>query len=407
MAFSIRAYLAQKKRDRTDPVVIFPEITNLEQTAKERGWQYQDDLPSVIQTCPGARALSEDFLQWTEHGRHFVSAHRDARRGRIFGQNWAAYLHSVRRYRMDKVFHCRLPNALVTTAEGAVITDRDEYVRDANLTPSTLRKSQWAAPRGKPKPGCYVPLLTIWGAKNMGHYFFDTMLRTTLFDKLDGYQFLVPTELQPWHRGLYEVAGIKPEQIVPADRSFTCVEELVGCHIATEGSMPRGELLHRFRDRALANVNATAPARRNRRIFIDRSGAKRRKMANQKELEPVLAERGFEIVQWEQLSMADQVRLAAETEIMAGPHGTSLLNSIYCQPGAKLLEIINPYWWDAATLRQCVLMGHEFWYCLGENVSRDNDTAIAPKKLARVLDFMLEAPVTDPLFDEIATAGWS
>jgi hypothetical protein len=349
--------------------------------------------------------LAEDFLSWAEHGRHMIRVHRDSRRGLDFGRNWAAYLHSVRRYEMDKVFSCHIPNATITTGEGAVLTERDEYVRDANLVPSSLRRSQFPASRGKPKPGRYVPLMTIWGAKNMGHYFFDAMLRVTLFDRLDEFKFIVPTRPQPWHLGLYEVAGIKPDQLVPADPNFTCVEELVGCHIATEGSMPRGELLRRFRELALANVVKNPPARRNRRIFIDRSAAKRRKMANQKELVPVLAERGFEVVQWEQLSMADQVRLAAETEIMAGPHGTSLLNSIYAQPGIKLLEIINPHWWDAATLRQCALMGHEFWYCLGENVSREHDTAIEPRKLARVLDYMLDAPVTDPLFQDIAGIG--
>lgn len=160
--------------------------------------------------------------------------------------------------------------------------------------------------------------------------------------------------------------------------------------------MPRAEMLKRFRDLALTNVVPTPPARRNRRIFIDRSAAKRRKLANQDELKPVLEERGFEIVQWESLTMPEQVRLAAETEIFAGPHGTSLLNSIYAQPGAKLLEIINPHWWDAATLRQCALMGHQFWYCFGENVSRDHDTRIEPRKLARVLDYMLGGPGVDP-----------
>lgn len=160
--------------------------------------------------------------------------------------------------------------------------------------------------------------------------------------------------------------------------------------------MPRAELLKRFSALALANCVPVPPARRNRRIFIDRSAAKRRKLANQDELKPILAERGFEIVQWESLSMPEQVRLAAETEIMAGPHGTSLLNSIYSPPGAKLLEIINPQWWDAATLRQCTLMGHEFWYCFGENVSSDYDTRIEPRKLERVLDYMLDAPRIDP-----------
>jgi hypothetical protein len=402
MGFSIRAYLDQKRRDRTDPVVTFPALPNLAAAASERGWPYREILPASIQVCPGARALSEDFLLWVERGHHLLRVHRDARRGLIFGQNWAAYLHSVRRYRMDKVFCCQIPEATITTGEGAIITSRDEHVTEGNFVASSLRKSQWGRPRGKPKAGRYVPLLTIWGAKNMGHFFFDAMLRVTLFDNLDNLLFLVPTVLQPWHRGLFEVAGIKPEQIVPADDGFTCVEEVVACHIATEGSMPRAELLRRFREIALANTMSKQPARRNRRIFIDRSAAKRRKTANQKELEPVLKERGFEIVQWEQLSMVEQVRLAAESEIMAGPHGTSLLNSIYAQPGIKLLEIINPSWWDAATLRQCTLMGHEFWYCFGENVSRDYDTAIAPRKLARVLDYMLDAPVTDSLFDDLA-----
>ena len=126
---------------------------------------------------------------------------------------------------------------------------------------------------------------------------------------------------------------------------------------------------------------------------------------NQKELEPVLADRGFEIIQWESLSMADQVRLAAETNIMVGPHGTSLLNSVYSEPGIKILEIFNPLWWDATTLRQCSLMGHEFWYCFGENASPDYDMTVDHRKLARVLDYMLDAPVTDPLFDRIQAAS--
>ncbi|MEI9897636.1 MAG: hypothetical protein WDN28_28200 [Chthoniobacter sp.] len=50
-------------------------------------------------------------------------------------------------------------------------------------------------------------------------------------------------------------------------------------------------------------------------------------------------------------------------------------------------------------------MGHEFWYCFGEDASRDHDTSIDPRKLARVLDAMLDAPQTDPLFQELARAS--
>src|SRR5579871_4290046 len=103
MGFSIRAYLDERRKNRTDPVVVFPTLENLEVTAKERGWNYREIFPASIQVCPGARALSEDFLLWVERGHQMLRVHRDARRGLIFGRNWAAYLHSVRRYRMDKV----------------------------------------------------------------------------------------------------------------------------------------------------------------------------------------------------------------------------------------------------------------------------------------------------------------
>jgi capsular polysaccharide biosynthesis protein len=396
MGFSLRYFFQQALRKHTDPVVVFPQLRDLQATSEERGWQYEELLPASIQVCPGAHALAEDFLQWVERGPKLLRVHRDSWRGLNFGRHWAAYLHSYRRYPMDKVFRCRIPEATVVSAEGAVLTNRGEYVTEANYIVPALRRSQVSAPRARPKEGRFISLMTVWGEKNMGHFFFDAMLRVAAFERLDEFRFLVPTELQPWHRGLIEVAGIKPHQLVPAEHPFTCVEELAACHIASEGSMPRGELLKRFRDLALSNAVPTPPARRNRRIFIDRSAAKRRKLANQDELQSILADRGFEIVQWERLSMPEQVRLAAETEIMAGPHGTSLLNSIYSQPGAKLLEIINPHWWDAATLRQCALMGHEFWYCFGENASRDHDTRIDPRKLERVLDYMLGAPRIDP-----------
>lgn len=224
MAFSLRDYLQKQWRKRTDPIVVFPQLTDLETAASERGWPYEEVLPASIQVCPGAHALAEDFLQWVERGPHLVRVHRDAWRGLNFGRNWAAYLHSYRRYPMDKVFRCVIPEATVVSVEGAVLTDRGEYATEANYIVPSLRRSQVAAPRTKPKEGRFISLITVWGEKNMGHFFFDAMLRVTVFDRLEDYRFLVPAELQPWHRGLFEVTGIQPHQLVPAERPFTRVE---------------------------------------------------------------------------------------------------------------------------------------------------------------------------------------
>ena len=57
--------------------------------------------------------------------------------------------------------------------------------RRPSVTPLRGRQFQAAGPAA-------MSLMTIWGGKNMGHFFFDSMLRVTLFDRLDDLRFLVP-----------------------------------------------------------------------------------------------------------------------------------------------------------------------------------------------------------------------
>lgn len=388
--FSIREFVRTKWRDRMDPEVVFDTLCDLEKVAPARGWPFYEVLPACIQECPGASALKEDFMLWVEQGGRLLRQHRDFGQGVHFPKHWASMLHSQFRYRMDKVFRCAIPGAVVIREGGGVVSPEGELIEEAFFLSGRLRRSQYPPPKEHVLPGNHVSLLTVWGEKNMGHYFFDAMLRTAALESVADYRFLVPPVVQSWHRGLYEVAGIRPDQLVPVNAPCVRVENLEVCHISSSGSKPRRELLLGFRERALSNVlGGVPPSRRDRRLFVDRSGAKRRKLVNQDQLLPVLKDYGFEVIRWEDCTMAEQVRLASEASVIAGPHGTSLLNSLYCKPGATLLEIFNPHWWDATTLRQCSLVGHKFWYCFGENSSSDWDTTISPTKLARVLDYML------------------
>jgi len=383
-------------RTNTDPLVKFPELLNLNAAARERGWEYHEILPASIQTCYGARAISEDFLQWVDRGPELVKVHRDAHRGESFGRFWASHLHSVRRYPADPVFHCTVPDATLLLDDGGVLTDRGELAREAYFLFQGIRESQWQKGVNKTLKGRFISLLTSYGDRNIGHFFFDAMFRVALFDQLSDFQFLVPPKLHPWHRGLIEAVGIEPHQMVHQEEPGTRVEELVVCHTAQQGYMPRRELIAKFREKVLGRLPQTPPTRPFRRLFTDRSAMKQRRMINQKELEPILKDRGFEMVRWETLTVQEQATLAMETEIMAGPHGSHMINGVICSPGTKVLEIMNPPWWDGSNLRQSTLAGHEFWYTFGENASKDYDTYMDPRKLERVLDYMLDAPVTDP-----------
>ena len=390
--------LQKSARNRADPTARFPDLWDTRTAAQERGWDYLEILPPSIQVSLGARAISDDFLRWVDNGPDLLRLHRDAHRGTAFGRSWAAQLHSVHRYKVDKVFRCAIPNAIVVSDAGVVLTDRGELAREAffNVECHPIRKSELPRESERSKPGRFISLLTSCGDRNLGHFFFDAMLRVALFDSLSDYQFLVPSVLHPWHEGLIDAAGIKPHQLVRQQNPSVKVEELVVCHTAHQGYFPRRELFEKLRATVLGNLAPSPSKPPFRRLFIDRSLAKQRRLVNQKELEPILEDRGFELVRWETLTILQQAALALEAEIIAGPHGTSLLNSAYCLPGAKLLEIINPNWWDTATLRHSALMGHEYWYTFGENASKDFGTKMDPRKFERVLDYMLNAPLTDP-----------
>lgn len=381
------------RRDAKDPEIRYETIGDLRTEAKQRGWLYADVLPAGIQECRGSLGLSEDFALWIERGNQLLETHRDTPRDRRLAERWAAFLHSVRRYPVSEVYTCLVPRAKVISRGGGVLTERDELVPGGHFILWPPRRSELPAAPPAVHPGRYVSLVTVWGDTNFSHFVLDALLRVTLLGELADYRFLVPENLKPWHRGFLEVLGISEDRIVRTDNLFTQVEELMVCRTAAEGIIPRLELLLKFRETVLQKVSPVPAAKK--RIFIDRSGSQR-KLANQAELEPLLRERGFEIHRLEDLSVREQIRLFAGAEIVAGLHGSGFLNTIFAPPGTKLLEIYNPVWWDTSILRYTSLLGHEHWHCFGENVSRDFDTKVDARKLARALDYLLDAPVTDP-----------
>lgn len=82
--------------------------------------------------------------------------------------------------------------------------------------------------------------------------------------------------------------------------------------------------------------------RPHRRVFISREGARARRLRGEEALRPELEARGFEMVRMETLDFPAQVRLMAETAVLAAPHGAGLTNMMFCPEGAQVLEIADP-----------------------------------------------------------------
>jgi hypothetical protein len=149
----------------------------------------------------------------------------------------------------------------------------------------------------------------------------------------------------------------------------------------------RPELLQPVRD-ALAVPPHRAPWRR---VFISRARSRIRRLANETDLEPILAAAGFDVVLMEQLSFEEQVRLMSETAILMAPHGAGLTNMMFCHPGAQVIEIADISYPNPNFYALACAMGLSYWlvrgeFTGGEELHRlDRDLAVDPRSVRRVL----------------------
>lgn len=98
-----------------------------------------------------------------------------------------------------------------------------------------------------------------------------------------------------------------------------------------------------------------------RKVFISRLKAHRRRLINEDEIWPLLEPLGFERVLMEDLSFEEQVKLMRETAVLAAPHGAGLTNMLFCQKGTHIIEMAdlsfpNPNFYALASA-----MGHHYW----------------------------------------------
>lgn len=115
------------------------------------------------------------------------------------------------------------------------------------------------------------------------------------------------------------------------------------------------------RDRMTSNANGES---RSRRVYISRSEASHRRVVNKHELTDVLSAFGFEVYTLEHLPFQEQVSLLANAELVVGPHGAGLVNTIFAE-NTNIVEFlhgsdIRPHYFRLANL---LSHSYEFLVC--------------------------------------------
>ena len=88
-------------------------------------------------------------------------------------------------------------------------------------------------------------------------------------------------------------------------------------------------------------INNKVDANSASRIYISRSKAKWARIVNENEIIPLLEKHDFQIIQFEDYSVAEQINLMQNADFIIGVQGSGLINIAYQKEGSKLIEICD------------------------------------------------------------------
>jgi hypothetical protein len=148
-----------------------------------------------------------------------------------------------------------------------------------------------------------------------------------------GTRLLLPATLTQFQRETLALFGLDALPVAETAAPLVRVEHLYRPDRTAIENIP-AVALNDARGRILRALPPPGP---RRRLYLRDPGANR--AANTALLEVQLAKKDFETLQPETLSLADQILLFRNAEFIVSPHAPVLANTIFCQPGTKVLEI--------------------------------------------------------------------
>lgn len=208
-------------------------------------------------------------------------------------------------------------------------------------------------------------------------------------------------DLSTWQRELLSLMGYPSDTFQEKDaRSLDVGTLLVPSHrYLTWTHLPSGPSLRDIewvRDRIKSNVSESGTSFGDR-IFVSREDAPRRHVHNRDEVRDVLEDYDFELYEPGRLTVADQVRLFSNAELIVGPTGAGLSNVIFAED-ANVVELVvdteEPI--QYYILADMCGLNYEYVPCQPlqpDGLLRHSDMEVDPSQLQTVLESVLRSEI--------------
>ncbi|HEY0743615.1 MAG TPA: glycosyltransferase 61 family protein [Chryseosolibacter sp.] len=195
-----------------------------------------------------------------------------------------------------------------------------------------------------------------WALSNYYHWMIESLPRLVLAESLyKDCKILLPDDVHEYVISSVELLGLKnverigtgeiirvPRLIMPEIIYYNGVENEdhppQQTNVVVSHPLAHEELILPVRRKLLSTFK---PAHPFRRLYVSRSRSRMRRLVNEQDIIPALKASGFEIVHFEGMSLLEQIRLMQETCILAGVHGSNMVNILFLPATAKVIELMN------------------------------------------------------------------
>ena len=176
---------------------------------------------------------------------------------------------------------------------------------------------------------------------------------------------LATSDLLPWHEETLDLLGCGQIPRVALDmRNHYYFKRAAYCDFLGGGASP---FVSRYVAALLGEMAQPLTVKDDspKLLYISRRDAANRPVTNEREVEHTLESRGFKVVNPGAVSVTEQIRLFKGARVVVGPHGAGLTNIAFCEPGTKILELLqsnylNPCMARLAQARRLTYYGETF-----------------------------------------------
>lgn len=255
----------------------------------------------------------------------------------------------IRKRSQRQNFVIKIYDGRVWGKNGAVITNDDQFLFDVSRefgisNPCKDHSVYHATHLGK----CNyiegnIAVIATAGADVYYHWMIDVIPRFLLlkesgaFDDID--YFILNYKALPFQKESLKKLGIAEQKIIHSDRRKFHIK--ASC-LYVPSLLSELNQVNKFEIKLLQHFWLSNKQYHNptRNIYISRRSNKTRTIFNETDLAPLLEKNNFEIIELENKTITEQIKIFQEAKIIMGPHGSAFTNIIFAQPGTVLIDIM-------------------------------------------------------------------